>query len=186
MSSKQYRMTRDLLIFLPILISIYITESCLAAQFMWKAAQPESQGFSVEKLKNLKESLAAKNTKALLIIRNDKIVLEWYAQNHGPTKKHYTASLAKALVGGMSLLTALNDGLITPNEPASKYVPQWRSHPVKSRITIRHLTTHSSGIEDVPCCVTPKINFRRKPWKSNYITLSLWGLPKTIQITLTS
>ena len=148
MSSKQYRMTRDLLIILSILISVYITESSLAAQFMWKTAQPESQGFSVEKLKNLKESLAAKNTKALLIIRNDKIVLEWYAQNHGPTKKHYTASLAKALVGGMSLLTALNDGLITPDEPASKYVPQWRSHPVKSRITIRHLATHSSGIED--------------------------------------
>lgn len=149
MNSYLYKITtRDLLIILSILISICMAEYGLAAQFEWKTARPESQGFSVEKLNNLKETLAAKNTKALLIIRDDKIVFEWYAEGHGPTKKHYTASLAKALVGGMSLLTALNDGLITADERAGKYVPQWRSDPVKSRITIRHLATHSSGIED--------------------------------------
>jgi len=123
-------------------------ESGLAAQFEWKTERPESRGFSVEKLNNLRESLAAKNTKALLIVRGDAIVCEWYAEGHGPTKKHYTASLAKALVGGMSLLAALNDGLIEVNEPACKYISQWKSHPVKSGITIRHLATHSSGIED--------------------------------------
>jgi CubicO group peptidase (beta-lactamase class C family) len=123
-------------------------ESSLAAQFKWKTTRPETQGFSAEKLDNLRESLAAKNTKALLIIRGNTIVCEWYAKGHGPTKKHYTASLAKALVGGMSLVTALNDGLITPDELACNYISQWKTHPVKSGITIRHLATHSSGIED--------------------------------------
>ena len=147
MSSNQYRTTRDLLIVI-VSICICVAESGFAAQYVWKTARPESHGLSVKKLNNLRESLAAKKTKALLIIRADTIVCEWYAENHGPTKKHYTASLAKALVGGMSLVTALNDGLIAANEPASNYITQWKAHPVKSRITIRHLATHSSGIED--------------------------------------
>ena len=148
MNSNQYRMTRDLLIILSVSICMCIAESTLAAQFEWKAARPESQGFSTEKLNNLRESLAAKDTKAFLIIRGDTIVCEWYAEGHGPTKKHYTASLAKALVGGMSLVIALNDGLLSADEPACNYIFQWKDHPVKSRITIRHLATHSSGIED--------------------------------------
>jgi len=34
------------------------------------------------------------------------------------------------------------------DDPACKYIPQWRRDPRKSRITLRHLATHSSGIED--------------------------------------
>ena len=148
MSSNHNRMTKSFLIIISVSMCMSETESSLAAQFEWKTTWPESRGFSAEKLNDLRESLVAKNTKALLIIRGDTIVCEWYAKGHGPTKKHYTASLAKALVGGMSLVTALNDGLIKADEPACNYVSQWKTHPVKSGITIRHLSTHSSGIED--------------------------------------
>jgi CubicO group peptidase (beta-lactamase class C family) len=148
MSSNQSGIARDLLIVLSVSIYMYAAESCLAAQFEWKTARPESQGFSAEKLNSLKKSLAAKSTKVLLIVRNDTIVCEWYAKDHGPTKKHYTASLAKALVGGTSLMVALNDGLVAVDDPVFKYIPQWKNHPDKSKITIRHLATHSSGIED--------------------------------------
>jgi CubicO group peptidase (beta-lactamase class C family) len=34
------------------------------------------------------------------------------------------------------------------DDPACKYIPAWRDDPLKRRITIRHLATHSSGIED--------------------------------------
>ncbi len=122
--------------------------SSSAGQFEWQTVSPEKQGFSSAKLNALRETLAAKRTKALLIIRNDEIVCEWYAPGHGPGKLHYTASLAKALVGGMSLLVALNDGLMAVDDPAYKYIPSWKDHPLKSKITIRQLATHSSGIED--------------------------------------
>jgi len=75
------------------------------------------------KLDALRQDLAARGTKALLIIRHDRIVYEWYAPDHGPERRHYTASLAKALVGGMSLLVALNDGRIGADAPAWKYIP---------------------------------------------------------------
>ncbi len=166
MNSNHYLMTRGLLIILSVSMCMYKAESSLAAQFEWKNALPESQGFSAKKLNNLKESLAMKKTKALLIISGDTIVCECYAEGHGPTKKHYTASLTKALVGGMSLVTALNDGLIEADEPASNYVSQWRNHPIKSFITIRHLATHSSGIEDAEQDDIPHMKLRG--WKGGF------------------
>ena len=116
--------------------------------FEWQTASPVSQGMSSDRINAAMEILAEKGTKKLLVIKNDRIIYEWYAPGDGPEKRHYTASLAKALVGGMSLLVALNDGFIFEDTPACKYIPEWKEHPVKSKITIRHLATHSSGIED--------------------------------------
>ena len=96
----------------------------------------------------LVQHLAAQRTEQLLIIHNDRIVVEWYKPGFTRHTRHYTASLAKAIVGGMALAFAMEDGLISPDDPASKYIPQWRDDPVKSKITIRHLATHTSGLED--------------------------------------
>jgi CubicO group peptidase (beta-lactamase class C family) len=56
--------------------------------------------------------------------------------------------LAKALVGGISLAVAMSDGRISPDDLASKYITPWRVDRLKSKITIRQLATHSSGISD--------------------------------------
>ena len=116
--------------------------------FEWEKASPEAEGMSSQKLDAARDILSKKGTKTFLVIRNDRIIYEWYAPDFGPEKKHYTASMAKALVGGVSLMLALNDGLLSADDPACKYIPEWKGHPQKSKITIRHLATHSSGIED--------------------------------------
>lgn len=123
-----------------------VTQS--AQGFEWQTASPAEHGFSLELLDKAKEVLADKGTKSLLIVRNDQIVYEWYAAGHGVDKLHYTASLAKAVVGGLSLSLALHDGLIFVDTPACLLIPSWKNDPLKSQITIRHLATHSSGIED--------------------------------------
>jgi len=145
MNWNKARIIRNIVV---VFVCVCFAGSCLAAPFEWKIARPENQRASADKFERLTKSLAAKNTKALLVIRNDRIICEWYAKDHGPDKKHYTASLAKALVGGMSLLVALNDGRIAADDPVCKHVPQWKDDPVKSKITIRYLATHSSGVED--------------------------------------
>jgi len=114
----------------------------------WRRASPESQEMSSRKLEAMRKVLEQRGTKTLLIVRNDRIVYEWYARGYSRSTKHYTASLAKALVGGMSLLVALNDGRIAVDDPAEKYVRQWKGDKTRQGITIRHLATHSSGIED--------------------------------------
>jgi len=132
------------------LFTIFLPKGAFAMEegFVWQTTPPESQGMSTPKLDALRDILAAKRTKTFLVIRHDRIVYEWYAPDFGPKKPHYTASLAKAVVGGVSLMLALNDGRLDVDEPAWKYIPAWKEHPVKSKITIRHLATHSSGIED--------------------------------------
>lgn len=127
--------------------------ACLAqgrapGDFVWKSSPPEAQGFSAAKLNAARDELARLGTHELLVIRNDRIVLEWYAKGFTPETPHNTASLAKALVGGMSLSLALSDGRLRADDPAWKYVPRWRSDPVRSRITVAELASHSAGLED--------------------------------------
>ena len=131
-------------------IIMRFSDCALAGQggFEWQKVSPETEGMSLQKLEAARDVLSEKGTKTFLVIRNDKIVYEWYSSGFGPDREHYTASLAKALVGGVSLMLALNDGRLSADDPAWKYIPEWKGHPQKSKITIRHLATHSSGIED--------------------------------------
>lgn len=121
---------------------------CAPGVVSWETASPESKGLNRTRLDRARDELAARGTTAFLVVRGGKIVYEWYAPDWHAGRKHYTASLAKALVGGLSLLLAWNDGLIHPDDPAWRYIPAWKGDPVRSKITIRHLATHSSGIED--------------------------------------
>lgn len=117
--------------------------------FKWEYVTPESQGISSKKLDDMREILTEKGTKKLLIIKNDKIVYQWFAPGWEDTvRQHYTASLAKAVVSGMSLLAAMDDGYIHLDDAACQYVPFWKKDGQKSKITIRHLATHTSGMVD--------------------------------------
>jgi CubicO group peptidase (beta-lactamase class C family) len=113
----------------------------------WRPITPEQAGLDGDALNAWRDALASRGTSGLLVIRRGSIAFEWYAPNSGVDKPHGTASLAKALVGGMSLLTAISDGLIKPDDLAAKYIHEWNTPP-KSKITIRELATHTSGIED--------------------------------------
>lgn len=133
------------------------------SDFQWEYATPESRGMSSKKLDSMRNVLAEKGTKKLLIIKNDKIVYEWFSPGwEDSVKKHSTASLAKAVVSGMSLLAALDDGYIHPDEPACNFIPSWKKDEIKSKITIRQLATHTSGIEDAEASEKEKAEMERK------------------------
>ena len=102
----------------------------------------------VERMNQWHSELADHKTSALLVVRHNRIVHEWYAPASGPDVPHYTASLAKALVGGTSLGLAIADGLISPDDLAYQYITYWRDDPLRSKITIAQLASHSSGLED--------------------------------------
>jgi CubicO group peptidase (beta-lactamase class C family) len=120
----------------------------LAQPMRWAAVSPVEAGLSPEKLEAWRANLAAHRTTGLIVIRRGRIALEWYAAGWDAERPHGTASMAKALVGGVSLAVAMSDGLISPDDLASKYIPAWRIDPQKSKITIRQLATHTSGISD--------------------------------------
>lgn len=172
-NSKKFSVTKCIII---ILLSLGLVQSANSQSFKWGYCIPEDEGFSTEKLYAMRDTLALHKTSSILIIKNDKIILEWYAPGWNPKKLHYTASSAKALVGGMSLVLALNDGRMQIDDPAWKYIPEWKDDPLKSKITIRELATHSSGIEDAEATLENK-NFPRDitdihmtlpGWKGNF------------------
>jgi CubicO group peptidase (beta-lactamase class C family) len=118
-------------------------------EFAWQRSTPEVQGMSSDKLDTLKKSLLSKGTKKLLIIRNDKIICEAFAKGWSDSLvTSGTASLAKALISGMSLNAAIADGYIAADAAACLYIPAWKKSDVKSKITIRQLDTHTSGLDD--------------------------------------
>ena len=132
----------------------------------WAIDSPERQGVDAARLEAAWANLKNRNTDAFLVIRNDKIVMERYAPGYSRTKPHYTASMAKALVGGMALMVTMDEGRIRPDDPASKYVPQWQSDPERKNITVRHLATHTSGIEDAEADNLP--HARLTGWKGDF------------------
>jgi CubicO group peptidase (beta-lactamase class C family) len=136
------------------------------AVFRWQTSSPEDQGMVGAKLEDMRKSLADHHTTGLLVIRNDKIVCEWYQTGSGVDRKHYTASMAKAVVGGVSVAVAMTDGLVTLDDPAAQFVSQWRSDRRKSKITIRHLGSHTSGIEDAEADGLP--HEKLTGWKGDF------------------
>lgn len=130
--------------------AMLVAVCCLAAPAAepWRVGAPESQGLSSAGLETLRAGLARRGTEALLVIRHDTVVLEWYGPGFGASQKHGTASLAKALVGGLSCAVALTDGRLSLDEPASKYLPAWRGDARKAAITVRQLGSHTAGLGD--------------------------------------
>lgn len=119
------------------------------AHVNWPVAMPESVGLSRERLDAFRADLAAHQTDAFLVVRDGRLVYEWYSRDNGPNTLIGVAALAKALVACPLLLAAESDGRISLQDPVSKYLPAWHDDPSKSRITIFNLATHSSGLENV-------------------------------------
>jgi CubicO group peptidase (beta-lactamase class C family) len=82
-------------------------------------AVPGPVGMDRAKLDGVRDALAARRTKSLLVVHNGEIVYEWYAPDHGPDARHSIASTAKAIVGGVSLMLALQDGHMDLDDPRS-------------------------------------------------------------------
>jgi CubicO group peptidase (beta-lactamase class C family) len=131
-----------------VLAALCLGRPASARPFAWRSATPASQGMSQEKLDALTADLARRKTRALLVIRNDRIVCEWYAPGYGPKSKHGAASLSKATVAGLALALLLSDRKLRLDTPVAELVPTWKAHPRKRKITLRHLGSHTSGLAD--------------------------------------
>ncbi len=129
----------------------------------WASASPESLGMDGSKLKALIENLSEINTEAFLVVKSDRIVSELYRNGLSANKTFSISALAKATTGSVALMVAVNDGRISLDDPAWKYIPDWEEDIQRSKITIGQLGSHTSGLDNVKFRddVTPE-------WKHNY------------------
>src|SRR5690348_644427 len=74
-------------------------EAADVGAFDWEMASREKSGIQKTELERVWTDLEARHTAVFLVIRDDSVVFERYAPGQSRTTKHYTASMAKAVVG---------------------------------------------------------------------------------------
>ncbi|HVY88928.1 MAG TPA: serine hydrolase domain-containing protein [Hyphomonadaceae bacterium] len=89
---------------------------------------------------------SARRGVSLLVMKAGQVLFEDYPNAGGPDKAWELASGTKSFTGVMAA-AATSDGLLTIDEPCARTLPEWQGDPRKSRITIRHLLTLTSGLE---------------------------------------
>ena len=62
--------------------------------FDWRPATPASQGLSPDRLNAFRDNLAKHGTRALLFIRHDQVVCEWYADGQSAEPERFEDRLS--------------------------------------------------------------------------------------------
>jgi CubicO group peptidase (beta-lactamase class C family) len=87
----------------------------------------------------------ARSGVSVLVLSDGKVVCESYGPEGGPDRGHEIWSGTKSF-NGLILAAAVQDGLLTLDEPVSRTLPEWRSDPAKAAVTLRQLLSLTSGL----------------------------------------
>lgn len=82
----------------------------------------------------------------LLVMRDGEVIFEQHVSGSAPDRAYQIASGTKSFWGPLAMI-AVADGLFTLDERAADTLTEWKSDPRKSKITIRHLLSFTSGLE---------------------------------------
>ncbi len=86
------------------------------------------------------------NGTAMVVVKSGQVVFEQYAPGVNPERGRFLASGTKSFSCAIALL-GVQDGLLSLDELVANTIVGWKSHPRKSKITIRQLLNLTSGIK---------------------------------------
>lgn len=118
----------------------------------WETTPAAQLGWEANAITDLKSYLSLKNTRSFMILVNGRIVLEEYFNGHTPTTNWEWNSAGKTLVATTTGI-AQQENLLSIHNRASDYLGTgWTNMPLEKEnlITVRHLLTMTSGIDDDP------------------------------------
>lgn len=116
----------------------------------WDTISPQSLGYCQSKIDSLYAFLDTTNTKAFILLKDGKIVLEKYFGTHTQSSVWQWASAGKTITSFMVGI-AQQEGHLSINDTTSTYLGQgWTdcTPSQEERITIRHQLTMTSGLDD--------------------------------------
>jgi CubicO group peptidase (beta-lactamase class C family) len=116
----------------------------------WQALSPQSLHWNQAQIDSLYNYLEQGNTKAFLLLKDGKIVLEKYFGDHDKDKLWYWASAGKSLTAFL-IGIAQQDKHLSITDPTSKYLGEgWTSTipEQESKITVWSQLTMTSGLND--------------------------------------
>lgn len=110
-------------------------------------AGSESVADRPSRLEMAKAYSAEKSGDALLVWIDGKRVLEDYPNDSYDPEEYHILTEATTLLAGLVALAAVDDGLLTLDEPVSETITEWKDDPEKSDITVSELLHLTSGLE---------------------------------------
>jgi len=116
----------------------------------WDTISPQALGYCQSRIDSLYAYLDANNTKAFILLKDGKIVLEKYFGSHTQTTPWQWASAGKTITAFMVGI-AQQEGHLVISDTTSAYLGQgWTSCTTtqEEKITIRHQLTMTSGLDD--------------------------------------
>lgn len=117
---------------------------------VWETTTPASLGWSASSLSELETYLQSKNTKAFIILKNGRIVVEKYYGSFKADSNWYWASAGKT-VTAMLVGIANKEGILNIENRTSQYLGTgWTSAPLakENMITVKHQLTMTTGLDD--------------------------------------
>ena len=116
----------------------------------WATISPQTLGYCQNKIDSLYAFLDSNNTKAFILLKDGKIVLEKYFGSHTQTTPWQWASAGKTITSFMVGI-AQQEGYLSISDTTSAYLGKgWTDcTPVQEeKITIRHQLSMTSGLDD--------------------------------------
>ncbi|MBO9634025.1 MAG: serine hydrolase [Chitinophagaceae bacterium] len=116
----------------------------------WQITSPASLNWNSTAIDGLYTYLEGKSTKAFIILKNGKIVLEKYFGTFTQNSDWYWASAGKTMTAFLTGI-AQEEGLLKLSDKSSKYLGSgWTSLSAAKEdlITIRHQLTMTTGLDD--------------------------------------
>jgi CubicO group peptidase (beta-lactamase class C family) len=147
---------RKLTVFVLLLVVAVTTSSQsvyyppLSSSAVWESVSPVSLGWSASKIDTLYNYLEKQNSKAFIVLKDGKIVLEKYFGTFTADSVWYWASANKTLTAFL-VGKAQEDGFLSVNDATNKYLGMgWTSctPAQENAITIRHQLSMTTGLDD--------------------------------------
>ena len=135
----------------------------------WETTDPATLGWCPEKIDTMLAFLEETDSKAFLVLKDGKIVIEHYFGTFTQDSLWYWASAGKTIT---SLLTGIaqENGALDINQPSSTYMGTgWSSltGPQEQAITVRHHLTMTTGLDDgvadVDCTLPSCLSYLAAP-----------------------
>jgi CubicO group peptidase (beta-lactamase class C family) len=123
----------------------------------WEKTDPSTLGWCTAKIDPLYTYLEQSNSKAFIVLKDGKIVLEKYFGTFTQDSLWYWASAGKTVTSSL-IGIAQEEGLINIQDKSSKYLGKgWTSLPVAKEdlITIRNQLTMTTGLDETSECLDP-------------------------------
>jgi CubicO group peptidase (beta-lactamase class C family) len=130
----------------PFLVLLLLSTSAVPAPGQWEKSTPAQARLKSAVLDGpLSDLLGANKTGAAALAVHGKLVWERYWNGFAPESRFDTYSAGKAYAAA-AIGLLIDDGKLKVDEPACRVLTEWAGDG-RSRITIRHLLTMTSGLK---------------------------------------